>query len=451
MISDTFSCSELSSHRSQARIDREVEIQTHDPAVNAQIVPFMEPRVERNTWAQPIDLEIRAKLRQMERGTYWHPIVNVTLLPPGDLQPRLPPEILDLIIHFIGPESDFRRGLCSQPAVVSVVDGYPYARDCCFTGLLFETPLSLTVSSISTALPVHPTFCPLSVESRYDTTNQRTNLERPYLALQPWHPQTCSDAGRQPRCSTAQICRSVPSVSVAFAAFMRTTAQWVSNTVDTSDGELYVEWKWEKHAQSVDQSPWSLYLRLDEVGFTALVKFQAHTNFLHPSFDLSHIVEFRTTIPLHMDVDDDDLDTLFSVWKHDQLTRLEVLDRLQIGIQIGVDDSFWTSIELADLLEYIAWQGEADSDILNRLEHGFEPLRECDRRFDLEITVCGNPFDDVLRGWKERKATEEREKDVEATKRGSGGEGTENTETVETTEEIRPDSRYEPYALLLFS
>ncbi|KAJ3487961.1 hypothetical protein NLI96_g3191 [Meripilus lineatus] len=546
MISDTVSSSELSSHQSRARINREVEIQTHDPAVDAQIVPFLGPQVERNTWAQPIDLEIREKLPQLERGTSWHPIVRNTLFPPN-LKPRLPPELLELVIHFIGPESDFRRGLYARTSSIEYdaqEDSIQMLSTCCRVcrrwvplcqRLLFywvvlrksaqldslfhlhrtsrishlsplirritvqydeaEDKLGEALPRIATmapsnlvridvvtpdesyAFPFHDSLSKLltplqyvrilhfigmkfttisefrqlisgfrGLQTLYFTSlcEEASEIPRalhqtahPFLTrigawpigsvLWPWLSPRGSGAGRQPRCSTAQICRSVPSVSVAFATFMHTITKRISRTINSTIDELYVEWKWEKCARSVNQSPWSLHLCYDDIGFTALVKFQAHTNSPHSSFDLSHIVEFRTTIPLHMDVDDDDLDILFSIWKHDQLTPLENLDRLQIGIQIGDDDLFWTSMKLADLLEYIASQEDPKSDMLNRLERGFEPLRECDRRFELEIMVCGFPFDDVLREWKERK-------DAEGTERE---EGTEKTDAIETMEDSR--------------
>ncbi|KAJ3482455.1 hypothetical protein NLI96_g6965 [Meripilus lineatus] len=564
MISDTVSSSELSPHQSRARIDCEVGIQTHDPAVGAQIIPrTLEPRAERITWAQPIDLDIMARPRQLERRTYWHPIVNVTPLPPGDLQPRLPPEIHDLIIHFMGPESDFRQDLYANTSWVEYdaqEDSIQMLSTCCRVcrrwvplcqRLLFYWVVLRNSAQLDSLFHLHRTsrishLSPLirRITVRYDEPEDKlgealpriatmapSNLVRidivgsrsgyafpfqdsfsklltplhyvrilhslfleftnfsefrqliscfrglhtlyfsgfwgevseipralhqtahPFLTriatcpienvLWPWLSPRGSGAGRQPRCSTAQTCRSVPSVSVAFAAFMRTITQWVSNTVDAEKDDLYVEWKWEKCARSVGQSQWLLHLRHDDIGFTALVKFQAHTDFPRPSFDPSHIVELRTTIPLRMDVDDDDLDTLFSVWKHDQLGHLENLERLEIGIQIDVNRSFRTSM---DLLEHLAWQQEPDPNIINRLERGFEPLLECDRQFELEIAVCGFPFDDVLRGWKETMATMESEGSGEDMEEYTdSGEGSDDTDSEEGSDEDLTDFECEVY------
>lgn len=80
MISElgTVHSGELSSHLSQAHDRPVVEAPTHKPVGNGKAVPIMFPRVERIGWAQSIHLGIRAKLRQLERGTkirssVWNP------------------------------------------------------------------------------------------------------------------------------------------------------------------------------------------------------------------------------------------------------------------------------------------------------------------------------------------------------------------------------------------
>ncbi|KAJ3489841.1 hypothetical protein NLI96_g1873 [Meripilus lineatus] len=206
----------------------------------------------------------------------------------------------------------------------------------------------------------------------------------------------------------------------------------------------------------------SLYIRLihDDpqyfipVPFTALLKFQHQTNLLHPSFDLSHLVEIRTTIDPHSEYILEEMDTISSMWKHDELIDLDNLERLQIGIHLDDDNPFGKpQMELMDYLKEHVKEEEVDSasDTLDKLERRFETLRDCDRRYELEITVDGSPIDDVLREWKTKIVAVEKEEgakeDGGAEEREGGAEGAgEGTEGG--SDWFWTDSEFESYPLL---
>lgn len=154
--------------------------------------------------------------------------------------------------------------------------------------------------------------------------------------------------------------------------------------------------------------------------FIVLFKFQPHTISPRPSFDLSHLVEIGATIRPHNNHTPNDLvDGIFSIWEHDELISLNNFERLQIGVCLNGNDSFGRpQMRLDEYLEDLAdteWNSDSVFDILDRMERKSEPLRTCDRRYELEITVDGFPFHDVLRVWKEMMAAEEIEESVEDT------------------------------------
>ncbi|KAJ3482453.1 hypothetical protein NLI96_g6967 [Meripilus lineatus] len=161
-------------------------------------------------------------------------------------------------------------------------------------------------------------------------------------------------------------------------------------------------------------TPGLLYIRLLHINprpvsipITILLEFQPQTNLPHPSFDLSHLVEIRTTIYPHWLWNSDSIDVVVSIWKHDELIDLDNLERLQIGIHSkGNNPSDKSQMELDDFLKDLVEERELDpaSSTIAKLERGFAPLRECDRRYELEVTLDDLPLDDVLRGWKERMA-----------------------------------------------
>ncbi|KAJ3489823.1 hypothetical protein NLI96_g1867 [Meripilus lineatus] len=187
------------------------------------------------------------------------------------------------------------------------------------------------------------------------------------------------------------------------------------------------------------------------IPFTVLLEFQPQTNLPHPSFDLSHLVEIRTTI--HPDCEDilGEMDTISSMWKHDELIDLDNLERLQIGIHLDDDNPFDNpQMELMDYLKERVEEEEVDSasDTLAKLERRFETLRDCDRRYELEITVDGSPIDDVLREWKEKIAAVEREEGAKeeggAEEREGGAEGAgEGTESERGSDGDWTDSESE--------
>lgn len=172
------------------------------------------------------------------------------------------------------------------------------------------------------------------------------------------------------------------------------------------------------------------------IASAVLLEFQAHhdNNFPRPSFDLRHLLELRTTIhPRHGDILMNG-DAIPSIWDHDELMHLDNLEILRIGIRLDGNNSFRTSTERADFLRdfSLQWDPYLASRFLNGLERGFEPLRKCDRPYELDITVNDFPLGDVLCGWKERMAAEEGEEGVEGAEEG--------TEISEGSHEDLPDS-----------
>ncbi|KAJ3482850.1 hypothetical protein NLI96_g6697 [Meripilus lineatus] len=563
-----------SSHQNRDRTNHEVKSSTHKPAVDGQTTLVMYPRVERVGWARSIELDVMERLRQMERGTTWHPVVHTSTqpnssishsrirLPPPNPTPRLPPEILELVLQSIRPgidtiydnipvdsfEEAFRRqedpigtlatccyvcrrwvALC-QELLFSWVILQKYAH----LDSLFHLHRTSRLSHIShlirrisvaynepndklgEALPRIATMAPPNLlhidvapdlAGEYDTVNfpfhdslplrvaplhyvrvlhlhwlKFTNLSEfrqliscfsglqvlyffldqdwnsevpralhqtanplltrisawPYEnGLWPWLSPHGSGTGRQSRCSTAQISRTVPSVSAAIVTFMHIIIERMKSTFYPNNHTLDVEWKCKKCAH-VDQTQWSLYIRLIydgpqhpvAISSTVLLKFQAQTNLPHPSFDLSHLVEIRTTIHPYSNTILEDMDTISSMWKHDELIDLDNLERLQIGIHLNHDNPFdKPQMEFMDYLNKHAKKEGVDSasDILAKLERRFETLRDCDRRCELEITVGGSPIDDVLREWKEKIAAVEKEEGAKeeggAEERAGGAEG----------------------------
>lgn len=149
--------------------------------------------------------------------------------------------------------------------------------------------------------------------------------------------------------------------------------------------------------------------------FTALFRFQSHVNMPRPLFDLQHLVEIRTTIHLINDSDDffDDLDDMFYMWDHDELICLNNLEALQIGIHFNGNNPLGKPLAQLQLEDYLielrmGWDPDLVFQILNRVGRRLKPLRECARRYELEITFDNFLFDDVLRGWEEKMAAEER-------------------------------------------
>ncbi|KAJ3482848.1 hypothetical protein NLI96_g6692 [Meripilus lineatus] len=257
-----------------------------------------------------------------------------------------------------------------------------------------------------------------------------------------------SGTGRQSRCSTAQISCSVPSVSAAIVTFMYIVIERTKSIFDLGAHTLDVEWKCKKCAR-VDQTQWSLYIRLihDEpqhhmpIPFTVLLEFQPQTNLPHPSFDLSHLVEIRTTI--HSDWEDilKQMDTITSMWQHDELIGLDNLERLRIGIYVDLENPLDKSqMKPVDYLKNVTTNHDSAffSKVLGALEHGFKPLREWDRLYELGITLNGFPLDDLLRVWKGMMAKREIRRAQKKVQRARMNVG-EGMEVGERTEELAED------------
>ncbi|KAJ3482452.1 hypothetical protein NLI96_g6973 [Meripilus lineatus] len=580
MISDSLAVpsNDPSSHLYRDRADHEVKSSTHKPAVDGQTTLVMYPRVERVGWARSIELDVMERLRQMERGTAWHPVVHISTqpnpsishsrirLPPPNPTPRLPPEILELVLQSIRPGMDtiyddipfdsfeevFRRqedsigtlatcchvcrswvALCqellfswvilqksahldsllrlhrpSRPSHIShlirrISVAYIERNDKFGEALpriatmappnLLRIDFVRNSSSDSVNFPFHDSLplrlaplhyvrilhlrwleftnlsefrrlisCFSGLQVLYFDLDQEWNSEVPNAlhrtanplltrisawpyknGLWPWLSPHGSGTGRQSRCSTAQISRTVPSISAAIVIFMHIMIERMESMFDSGNHTLDVQWKHKKCAR-VDQTQWSLYIRLIfdnpqhpvPISSTVLLEFQPQTTLPHPSFDLSHLVEIRTTI--HPYSIFDQMDTISSIWKHNELIDLDNLERLQIGIHLDDNNPFdKPQMELMDYLKEHAKEEEVDSasDTLDKLERRFETLRNCDRRYELEITVGGAPIDDVLRGWKEKIAAVEREESVEDSEEG--------TESARESDKDWTDSEYE--------
>lgn len=136
----------------------------------------------------------------------------------------------------------------------------------------------------------------------------------------------------------------------------------------------------------------------------ASFNFKPCSNTPHPSFDLPHVIEIRTTLQQISERASDArllVEPLSSVWPHDELTCLENLERLQVGMYRCLDnDSLRIPMKLADYFKhftkrYFTWN------ILDALEEWSESVRGCNGRYELEISLDGFPLDDILRGWKE--------------------------------------------------
>ncbi|KAJ3474737.1 hypothetical protein NLI96_g12286 [Meripilus lineatus] len=192
------------------------------------------------------------------------------------------------------------------------------------------------------------------------------------------------------------------------------------------------------------------------IPFTVLLEFRPQTDFPHPSFDLSHLVELRTTIHPYSNDILEEMDTISSMWKHDELIGLDNLERLQIGIHLDDDNPFDNpQKELRDYLKKDTWRRKkaSASDYVDGLERWLETLRDCDRGYELEITVGGSPIDDVLREWKEKIAAVEREEGAKeeggAEEREGGAEGAgEGTESERGSDGDWTDSESESYSSL---
>ncbi|KAJ3489840.1 hypothetical protein NLI96_g1872 [Meripilus lineatus] len=551
MISDSLvvPLNDPPSHQYRDRADHEVKSATHKPAVDGQTTLVMYPRVERVGWARSIELDVMERLRQMERGTTWHPIVHISTkpnpsishsrirLPPPNPKPRLPPEIQELVLQSIRPGIDTIYDNIPLDSFDEVFDkeedSIGTLATCCrvcrrwvalcqkllFSWVVLQksahldslfhlhrpsrpSHISHLIRRISVAyddpddklgeaLPRIATMAPPNL-LRIDVVQGmgRDSIDFPFhdslpLRLAPLHyvrvlylrwlkftnfsefrqfiscfsglqvlyldlkkewnsevPRALhrtanplltrisawpyenglwlwlsphgSGTGRQSRCSTAQISCSVPSVSTAIVTFVHIIIKRMKSLFDPYYHTLDVEWKCKKCAR-VDQTQWSLYIRLIydhpqyhiPIPFNALLKFQHQTNLPHPSFDLSHLVEIRTTIYLDWEFASDPIDDAVSIWKHDELVDLDNLERLQIGIQLKDNNpSDKSQMKLDDYLKDLAEEWGLDSafSTLDNLERGFAPLRECDRRYELEVTLDDLPLDDVLRGWKEMMA-----------------------------------------------
>ncbi|KAJ3489838.1 hypothetical protein NLI96_g1870 [Meripilus lineatus] len=246
-----------------------------------------------------------------------------------------------------------------------------------------------------------------------------------------WHSFQGPGTGRRSRCCTAQISRTVPSLSAAIAAFMHTMIVTVNGSVG-SVRCVDVEWKWKKGAH-VNQSQWSLHLsfvHLDghtpPIPFNASLEFQPQTDLSRPSFDLPHVVEIRTTFYPDSGVYIlEEMGDIFTMLEHDKLTCLNNLERLQIRMHFKNDNIFGgPQTKLSDYLKLHAdrWELHSAHDTLDNWERGFEPRQGCDRRYERDITVDGSPIDDVLREWREKITAAEREEGV-----GDIGEGAEST------------------------
>ncbi|KAJ3482457.1 hypothetical protein NLI96_g6969 [Meripilus lineatus] len=550
MISDSLvvPLNDSYSHQLRDRVDHEVEASTHEPAMDAQTALVMYPRVERVGWARSIELDVMERLRQMERGTKWHPIVHISTqpnpsishsrirLPPPNPLPRLPPEILELVLQFIRPGIDtiydyipFNSfdevldreedsigtlatcshvcriwvALCQKLLFSWVILKKSAHLDSIFrlhrpSRLSHISPLIRRISvaysepndKLGEALPRIATMAPPNLlridvlgsnndfpfhdslplrlaplhyvrvlylswlkftnfsefrqliscfsglQVLYLFPYQRWNSEVPRAlhrtanplltrisaypyeeCLWPWLSPHGSGAGRQSRYYTAQISRTVPSISAAIVTFLHIMNKRAVEMLD--DHVLDVEWKCKKCAR-VDQTQWSLYIRLiymslipEPIAFTVLLEFQPQTNLPCPSFDLSHLVEIRATIHLYSHIIIDHMDSISFIWKHDELIDLDNLERLQIGIHFdGANPFDKPQMELMDYLNQRRvdeWADEFASKTLDDMERRFQTLRDSDRRYELEITVGGSPIDDVLRGWKEKIAAVERE------------------------------------------
>ncbi|KAJ3482454.1 hypothetical protein NLI96_g6966 [Meripilus lineatus] len=598
MISDSLAVpsNDQSSHQYRDHADHEVKSSTHEPAVDGQTTLVMYPRVERVGWARSIELDVMERLRQMERGTTWHPIVHISTqsnpsishsrirLPPPNPTPRLPPEILELVLQFIRPGIDTIYENILYDSFDEVFDQeedsigtlatcshvcrrwVTLCQELLFSWVILQKSASLdsllrlhrpshishlirrisvayiepndklgealpriatmappnllridfvrNSSSGSVNFPFHDSLplrlaplhyvrvlhlrwlkftnlsefrqlisCFSGLQVLYFDINQEWNSEVPRAShrtanplltrisawpshknsLWPWLSPHGSGTGRKSRCSTAQISRSVPSVSAAIVTFMYMIIARTNSMFDPVYHILDVEWKCKKFA-CVDQTQWSLYIRLihDDpqfyipVPFTALLKFQHQTNLLHPSFDLSHLVEIRTTIHPYNEYILEELDTISSMWKHDELIGLDNLERLQIGIHLDDYNPFdKPQMELMDYLKRRVeeWRQDSAFEAVDELERRFETLRDCDRRYELEITIGGSPIDDVLREWKEKMAAIEREESAKeeggAEEREEGAEGAgEGTESERGSDGDWTDSEFESYSSL---
>lgn len=165
------------------------------------------------------------------------------------------------------------------------------------------------------------------------------------------------------------------------------------------------------------------------IPLTVLLKFQHHTKTPHPSFDLPQLVEIRAMV--HLDgyriLDDTNVAFLFSMWNSDELIHLECLESLKIGMYLNDNNPFGEpekpQMELEDYLEDLGQIAHREpdfaSDVLNRLGRGFEPLRKCNRRYELQITLDGFPIDDVLCELEGIMGPLETEEDVEGTEKGT--------------------------------
>ncbi|KAJ3482456.1 hypothetical protein NLI96_g6964 [Meripilus lineatus] len=533
--------------------------------MDGQTTLLMHPRVERVGWARLIELEVRDKLRQMERGTTWLPIVHISTqpnpstshsrmrLPPPNPTPRLPPEILELILQSIRPGIDTIYENIPFNSIEEVIDreedSIGTLATCChvcvvwvalcqkllFSWVILRKSAHLNslldlrrasrISHISPhirrisvayddpddklgeALPRIATMAPpnllridvLGTDNGFpfhDSLPLRlaplhyvrilhlhslkftnfaefrrliscfsglqvlhSNLQwdlavpkalhrtanplltrisaRPYEnGLWLWLSPHGSGAGRQSRCSTAQISHLlVPSISAAIVTFMDRTIERMRETLfDPDDHTLDVQWKCKKSAR-VHQTRWSLCIRLihDDpqhympIPFTVLLEFRHQTNLPHPSFDPSHLVEIRTTIHPNCLYLHHGTDTISFIRRDGELRGLDNLERLQFEIHLNDGNPFDNlQMELMNYLRSHAWRWESASDIVDRSEHRFKTLRDCGRGYEPEITVGGSPIDDVLREWKEKIAAIEREEgakeDGGAEKREEGAE-----------------------------
>lgn len=186
----------------------------------------------------------------------------------------------------------------------------------------------------------------------------------------------------------------------------------------------------------------SLKLRLEDDGnfypsndVTLIFKFRTRTDSPCSSLDLSDLVEFRTELRQDGDlkVRDDDLSLVFSTLKYDELEGLVNLEKVQVGMYPDLEDFFRkTQQKLSDFIEACDLKKGKDylRNTLDVITKRSEPLRDCNHRYQLNITLGGFPLDN-LRAYQEARDAESEE-----------DRGTERIERVmETIEEAEGENR----------
>ncbi|KAJ3474351.1 hypothetical protein NLI96_g12506 [Meripilus lineatus] len=485
MISDSLvvPLNDSYSHQLRDRVDHEVEASIHEPAMDAQTALVMYPRVERVGWARSIELDVMERLRQMERGTTWHPIVHISTQPNPSIShsrirlplpnptPRLPPEILELVLQSIRPGIDTIYENIPFKSIDEVLDreedSIRTLATCCHVchiwvalcqKLLFSWVILQKSAHLDSLFRLHrpsrlshisPLIRRISVA--YSELNDKLGEALPRIAtVAPpnllridFVRNSSSDSVNFPfhdslplRLAPLHYVRVLYLCQLGFTNFSE-FRQLISCLSGLQVLYFVLDQNWNSEVpRALHRTANPLLTRISAypvpIPFTVLIELQSQTNLLHPSFDLSHIVEIRATIHLYSHLIIDHMDSISFIWKHDELIDLDNLERLQIGIHFdGANPFDKPQMELMDYLNQRRveeWEDGSASETLDELERRFQTLRDSDRRYELEITVGGSPIDDVLRGWKEKIAAIEKEEGDEDSEEGTdgAGEGTES-------------------------